>query len=118
MPNTPLSSNMVPIALVLNELILNAIKHGGKAQGKVSIALTPGTAAGMVHISITNVGHLAAETVATHHSGLQLVRALMPHHGATLAITQHKGEVVTQLVLSPPVISLELEINHYNEPPT
>ncbi len=111
-------SEAVPIALVLNELILNAIKHGGKAQGKVSIALTPGTAAGMVHISITNVGHLAAETVATHHSGLQLVRALMPHHGATLAITQHKGEVVTQLVLSPPVISLELEINHDNEPPT
>ena len=112
-------SEAVPIALVLNELILNAIKHGGKAQGKVSVMLEPGTQPGVVQISITNAGQLPVQTVGSpHHNGLQLVRALLPHHGATLASTQHNGEVVTLLELAPPVISLELEPekNHDYQP--
>lgn len=99
----------VPIALVLNELILNAIKHGGKAHGHVAITIRKGEQPDMVQIKIHNRGQLAidARHSNTPHSGLQLVAALMPRSGAKL-FRQQEGElVVTVLDLKPPVLSLD-----------
>lgn len=101
----------VPIALVLNELILNAVKHGGKAQGQVDITLRKGAHAHVVRITIVNTGTLipAQPPAITHHMGLQLIAALMPRHGASIAREQRGDLVATVLELEPPVIILEMK---------
>lgn len=101
----------VPIALVLNELVLNAVKHGGKAHGQVSITLQKGHRPDRVQIRVTNAGQLSPEGRPTGapHSGLQLIEALMPRHGARIVREQHGGRVITLLELETPVISVELK---------
>jgi two-component sensor histidine kinase len=101
----------VPIALVLNELVLNAVKHGGKAHGQVSITLQKGHRSDRVQIRVTNAGQLSPEGRPTGapHSGLQLIEALMPRHGARIVREQHGGRVITLLELETPVISVELK---------
>lgn len=97
----------VPIALVLNELILNAVKHGGRTP--VRITLQPGCQADAVQISISNAGQLTShdDPTGAPHSGLQLIAALMPRHGADLRQEQHSDRVITLLALAPPVISVK-----------
>jgi PAS domain S-box-containing protein len=99
----------VPIALVLNELIVNAVKHGGKAQGAVSITLRKGLLPDVLQINISNAGQLPSDggRTRTSRDGLQLIAALMPRHGARLVRQQHGDQVVTLLELAPPVISLD-----------
>jgi len=99
----------VPIALVLNELLVNAVKHGGKAQGHVSVTLRKGQHEESIQVSIRNSGRLRANTdrPTAHHAGLQLVGSLMPHEGASLIREQHENEVLTRLELEPPVVHLE-----------
>lgn len=101
----------VPIALVINELIVNAVKHGGKASGSVSITLRKGAKPDMLEITIINRGQLALDDMQTDrpHSGLQLIAALMPHHGARIVREQRGDTVVTLLELGPPVLSLHLK---------
>jgi PAS domain S-box-containing protein len=97
----------VPIALILNELLLNALKHGGKAQGHVSISLRDCDTPDEVSICITNAGQLASQASQTdaRHSGLKLISALMPPEGACISQHQDGQQVITWLKLSPPVIS-------------
>jgi len=99
----------VPIALVLNELLVNAVKHGGKAQGHVSVTLRKGQHEESIQVSIRNSGRLRANTdrPTAHHAGLQLVGSLMPHEGASLIREQQENEVLTRLELEPPVVHLE-----------
>ena len=101
----------VPIALILNELVLNAIKHGGKANGKVSITLAKSAHPNVVQIKIYNVGQLLVRDRQTGalDSGLQLIAALMPRVGARLVREQHSDQVVTLLELGPPIISMDLK---------
>ncbi|MBI3284242.1 MAG: MASE1 domain-containing protein [Burkholderiales bacterium] len=101
----------VPIALVLNELILNAVKHGGKERASVSIELRKGSQADIVHILISNAGTFSNDgpTSGTQHSGLQLIAALMPASGAAISREQRAGLVFTMLEVGPPVISLDLK---------
>jgi PAS domain S-box-containing protein len=99
----------VPIALVLNELILNAVKHRGAAQGPVQIELLPGAHPGAVQVRISNPGQFTAagQTTDVRHSGLQLVAALLPRRGAKLFRVQTDDQVVTVLELEPPVVLAE-----------
>jgi PAS domain S-box-containing protein len=99
----------VPIALVLNELILNAVKHGGRAQGAVSVTLSKGLRADMIRVVISNSGRWPppVDGAATAQTGLQLVDALMPLQGAGLSRQQQGNQVVTLLELEPPVLTLE-----------
>ena len=96
----------VPIALVINELIVNAVKHGGKAQGDVHISLQKGCLPDGVQIRMANVGQFArdGESAGARHSGLKLVSALMPRTGARLSVEQNGEQVITLLELAPPVI--------------
>lgn len=102
-------SEAVPLALVLNELMVNAVKHGGKMQGYVRITLRKGAEPDTLHIRITNAGQLAPDYLRSDkpHKGLQLIAALMPRHGASLLREQRGDQVVTLLALGPPVISLD-----------
>jgi two-component sensor histidine kinase len=99
----------VPIALVLNELMLNAVKHGGQAQGGVNITLRKGAQADVVQVTISNPGQFSPHRRRsdTPHHGLELISALMPRTGASLLRHQQDNLVITVLALQPPVISLD-----------
>jgi len=108
-PSIIAEKEAVPVALVLNELMVNAVKHGGKAHGHVSVTLRKGQNEEQILVTIRNSGHLRSnlDRPTAHHAGLQLIDSLMPHHGASLSREQHDNEVLTRLELSPPVIHLE-----------
>ncbi len=98
----------IPIALTLNELLTNAIKHGaaGDADADVSCALEG--EAGGVRVVIANRGRLAAgfslARIPNGVSGLGLVRALLPRRSAALRIEQVDEQVVAVVELREPVV--------------
>lgn len=96
----------VPVALVLNELILNAVKHGGQAHQDVQVALRKGMQADHIHITIANPGQWPVAPIPPR-GGQSLVSALMPRSGATLIRTQDADRAVLRLEFTPPVIHLE-----------
>ena len=96
----------IPIALTINELLTNAIKHS-----------TPGDIRCVLHcdearlsICIHSPGQLRAgfslAQVPPGVSGLGLVRALLPRRTATLTLAQMGIEVEARVVLVPPSITL------------
>ena len=98
----------VSMALVLNELVVNAVKHGGKAQGHVSITLRQGLGIEGAELSILNAGYLRnnKDRPAGRHHGLQLIESLRPREGMTVTRTQRGDQVHTLVQLTAPVISL------------
>ena len=95
-----------PVALVLNELILNAVKHGDLTLGPLRVELRKIGEPCVARVTIINGGVWQPDK-AHSQAGLQLVDALMPRHGAQLARTQQGGSVHTTLELTSPVISVE-----------
>ena len=99
----------VPLALVINELGTNAIKHRrNRGEGiAVSVASRPD---GMDFV-IENSGQLAQgfslAAIAASVSGLGLVKALLPRRGARLAIEQSGSVVQARLQLYPPAVREE-----------
>ena len=96
----------IPIALTINELLTNAIKHS--APGEIRCVLHCDEAS--LSISIHNPGQLrvgfSLAQVPQGVSGLGLVRALLPRRSATLTLAQDGGEVGARIVLVPPSITL------------
>jgi two-component sensor histidine kinase len=96
----------IPIALTINELLTNAIKHG--APGDVRCVLQCDEA--RLTISVFSAGQLAPgfslAQVPPGVSGLGLVRALLPRRSATLSLLQSGAEVEARVVLLPPGITL------------
>lgn len=95
----------IPIALTVNELLTNAVKHSAGAE--VCCTLTCGEDG--VRIAIGNVGRLPEgfnlARVPGGVSGLGLVRALLPRRSASLAIEQQGEHVMATVTLDPPSIS-------------
>ena len=92
----------IPVALALNELLTNAIKHG---RGEVSCCLV--AQADRVRIEIRNKGQLPEGFVPGQRtsgggSGLSLVRALLPRRGAQLRFEQSGEMVLCTLELQAP----------------
>lgn len=100
----------VPLALVLNELIFNALKHGVQTGGEAPPRLTLRTRADSCELTISNQGALAAGFDFARGRGigmgLDLVRSLLPPHGATLLIAATADRVRATLTLAPPLIEL------------
>ena len=97
----------IPIALTLNELLTNAVKHSvGDFDAEVLCTLACGAAE--VRVTISNRGRLAPEfnlaRIPGGVSGLGLVRALLPRRSATLALEQRDDQVLTTVVLAPPSV--------------
>lgn len=94
----------IPIALSLNELLGNALKHGDGSQ--VRCQLICDTAG--VTVEIVNTGRLpegfALQNVRSGVSGLGLVRALLPRRSAILSLEQQGEDVVCRLELIPPSV--------------
>ncbi|MEO6276706.1 PAS domain-containing protein [Roseateles sp.] len=94
----------IPIALSLNELLGNALKHSNEAQVRCQLICDP---AG-VTVEIANPGRLpegfALQNVKSGVSGLGLVRALLPRRSAILSLEQRGDDVVCRLELIPPSV--------------
>ncbi|MDR3367637.1 PAS domain S-box protein [Rhodoferax sp.] len=101
----------VSMALVLNELMVNAVKHGGKAHGQVNVAIRQGLGADGVELSIVNKGHLHKnkDIPAGRQHGLQLIESLRPREGVTVTLTQRGDQVHTLLQIGTPVLTLDTE---------
>jgi len=100
------ASEAVPLALILNELLSNAIKHGDRA-GQVRVVLEQGRTPDSVHVVIRNVGHLPSgfNFERDTGTGLQLVKSLMPRQGARIFLQHRDNTVIASLELEPPVIT-------------
>lgn len=106
------SIESVPLALALNELIANAIKHGDPLIGvNVKFNYVPST--GKLNLLITNTGQLPVgfqeKQELISGKGLQLVFSLLPKKGVKISWTQSAGMVSTMLEFAPPIITLESE---------
>jgi PAS domain S-box-containing protein len=102
----------VPIALIINELIINAVKHS-KAEMLHSIAI-------MLTVN-ENSAILNVENSCKNQSmfpdfdqgvglglGLSLIRAMLPHQGVCLSLIRQDGLVSAKLELEKPVILFEI----------
>lgn len=102
---------ITPVAVILSELITNAVKHGKKSLGArvVHVNLTKETKS--VHIEIINgisedAPGLHAPNKLTSGQGLTLIRSLLPPQGATLTHTKKDSRMHAVLKLcSPQVIT-------------
>jgi len=96
----------IPIALTINELLTNAIKHS--AEGDIRCTLRCGDHD--IVVEIANPGRLAEgfnlAQVPGGVSGLGLVRALLPRRSAMLTLGNEGDEVVARVTLVPPGIHL------------
>ncbi len=100
----------VPLALIVNELLTNALKHieSVDQQRPVMVAVSISEQAGCVEIR-GGPAHLAPGFDFVRQkgigTGLELVAALLPPQGSRLEFRQEADEVVARLVLESPVIS-------------
>lgn len=98
----------VPIALILNELLVNAVKHTpGDVQVR-EVDVTISRENDMIQVKILNRGSLPpGSNFASgigNGTGLGLVRSLMPRQGAELSLRSVSDGVEAILRLSAPVI--------------
>ncbi len=94
----------IPLALIVNELLTNAVKHGEGQTVRCQV-ISEGA---QVRIRVAAVGRLREgfelERVPAGVSGLGLVRALLPRRGASLSLVTEGGDVVATLRLQPPSV--------------
>jgi PAS domain S-box-containing protein len=105
-------ADSIPIALTVNELFTNAIKHSAAPVGATAtdihclITCTEAT----ITISIANHGSLvpgfSLAAIPAGVSGLGLVRSLLPRKGAKMAIQARGSDVVATLELAPPAVAV------------
>jgi two-component sensor histidine kinase/PAS domain-containing protein len=100
-------ADSIPIALTVNELFTNAIKHSAApTQIRCRVICTESAIA----IAIANVGTLVAgftlAGIPAGVSGLGLVRSLLPRKGARMAIEADGADVVARLELTPPAVTV------------
>jgi PAS domain S-box-containing protein len=97
----------IPIALTLNELLTNAVKHS--PPGSLVACRLVAHAVG-VRVEIVNEGALPPDFRLEQRpqavSGLGLVRALLPRRHATLSLEQRDTHIVATVTLSQPVVRL------------
>jgi PAS domain S-box-containing protein len=105
-------ADSIPVALTVNELFTNAIKHSASAPGEPApgirchVECTESTIA----IAIANPGRLRAgfalADVPPGVSGLGLVRSLLPRKGARMTLAEAGADVVARLELAQPAVAL------------
>ena len=105
-------SEAVPLALVLNELMSNALKHR-RPGAAPSVAIVCAADERGAAVRLVNPGRLpAAFDFGARHglgTGLSLVASLMPPSGARIFWEQQGDLVVTTVELTVPVIAIEHE---------
>jgi two-component sensor histidine kinase len=99
----------VAVALILNELMSNAVKHSGVAAQQTVIWIQAAQDAEHVQVRVRNRGRLpdgfdfaSGRGLGT---GLSLVRSLVPAAGMDLAFIQDGEAVEVRIDFSPPVLA-------------
>lgn len=104
----------VPLALMLNELIFNSLKHSSETGATKNVKVSMCEHNGHYQISVTNTGKLAAGFDFARGAGiglgLELVQSLLPSKSASLAFSQTRGSVTTVLTLHAPLVAYERAI--------
>ena len=97
----------VPLALILNELIFNAVKHQTVDEKPIRVIVRDEKDCAWVRI-VTPGTHLPPDfdflTGDGLGTGLKLVKSLLPSTGCRLQICNEAAGVVAELRLSPPVL--------------
>lgn len=99
----------IPIALSINELLTNAVKHSDAIAdpSAVHCSLVCGEAG--LQIGVANRGRLPAGFSLARFpggvSGLGLVRALLPRRSASFTVEQQGDDVVATIALLPPGVT-------------
>jgi two-component sensor histidine kinase len=92
------------LAMVANELLINAAKHGAPSpSGEFHIRVELGAEAGKLHLSVWNSGQ--PRTRAEGQSGglgLQLVRGLIAQHRGHFALKSYNGGSLAEVVMETP----------------
>jgi two-component sensor histidine kinase len=103
----------IPIALCINELLTNAIKHGSSAGAQVRCEVCC-TDDG-VRVDIVNAGRLSPDfdlaRLPRGISGLGLVRSLLPKRSASLTIVQEGECVRSRIELQPPGVTRQAPLS-------
>ena len=102
------TSEAVSIALVLNELILNAVKHSPHdgSTPTVSLSASGGSAQLLIRNALATAHDFDIDTGAGLGTGLRLVRSLLPPEGAHLDYERDgAGFMLTRLKLTTPVVT-------------
>jgi len=98
----------VSVALILNELVVNAVKHGASRAGRpVEVSLVRQAGGGAVVVANEGGPLPAGFDLAAGRgvgTGLSLIRALLPPRGAQLDIRQVGSRVQARLELAGPVL--------------
>lgn len=99
----------VSVAVALNELVFNALKHQPAQAGRKRATLTLSEAQGTAEICISNRGHLPkgfdfAVGRAVGY-GLGLVRTLLSPPGGTITFNGRRERVEVRLTLAPPLLA-------------
>ncbi len=113
-PRRVAEAESVPLALILNELMTNAIRHGDPSTAgwppQLGVACACDERCAVVKVS--NIGALPRGFDYSGGkglgAGLALVRSLLPQAGAKIAIAATEGRVVASLELAPPVLSMQV----------
>ncbi|MBT9598145.1 MAG: PAS domain-containing protein [Vitreoscilla sp.] len=99
-------ADSIPIALTVNELLTNAIKHSATGEVRCQVEFE----AAAVQIAISSASRLpegfSLAAVPPGISGLGLVRALLPRKGSALRLEAQGDQVVATLRLEPPAVAL------------
>ncbi len=107
-PHVLPEAGSIPVALTVNELMTNAVKHGQADGGAVRCRLA--AHGDDVRISIQGRATLAPGfdlgNVRGGVSGLGLVRALLPRRSSTLTLVQRGADVVAEIELRPPSVQI------------
>jgi PAS domain S-box-containing protein len=103
-PHVLPEAESIPVALTLNELLTNAIKHGPGGELRCELA----SEGESITLRVIGQGRLPAgfdlAQIRSGVSGLGLVRALLPRRTSTLTLVQEGDTVVAQVQLRPPSV--------------
>jgi PAS domain S-box-containing protein len=101
----------IPVALTLNELMTNAIKHGQGGDVRCTLAVRGDE----VSLSVSGSGRLPPGfdlgTLRGGLSGLGLVRALLPRRSAGFELVQQGDDVAARVTLRPPSVRLPAPVD-------
>jgi len=99
----------VAVALILNELMTNAVKHASQGDIPGEPLVTMVREGRLARVRITNPGHLPPEfdfaAGVGLGTGLGLVKALMPVPGMRIEMRQADGHVEVEMVVEEPVLT-------------
>jgi two-component sensor histidine kinase len=98
----------VPVAMVLSELIMNAVKHRDCAASVDAVVLDAREQPCEAQIRISNPGLLPLDfdfdAGTKTGNGLGLIRSLLPRRGAGVALVQEDDCVLASLTLRAPEV--------------